>query len=69
MGCRALADTDRAVIAIAESDPTNQGLAAAAAFMLECAGRPERAKAYFERAGESYTRKINSLFEPLPAKE
>jgi hypothetical protein len=70
-GFRSLTDTDRAVItmAVSEQDPTNQGLAAAAAFMLECAGRPEMAKAYFERAGESNTRKVNDLFEPLPAKE
>ncbi len=71
MGFRSLTDTDRAVIAmaIAKPDPNNQGLAAATAFLLECAGRPDMAKAYFERAGESNTRKVNNLFEPLPAKE
>jgi len=68
---RSLAATDRANIAmaLAESEPANQGLAAAAAFMLECAGFPERAKPYFERAGESNAKKVNALFEPLPAKE
>ena len=71
LGLRSLTDADRAVIAmtLAKSDPTNQGLATVAAFMLECAGQPEMAKAYFERAGESNAKKINDFFEPLSAKE
>ena len=71
IGFRSLTDTDRAAIAmaLAKPDPTNQGLAAAAAFMLECAGLPDMAAPYFERAGETNAKKVNNLFEPLPAKE
>jgi len=68
---RSLTDIDRALIsmAVAEPDPTNQGLAAVTAFMLECAGQPEMAAPYFKRAGEANAKKVNNLFEPLPAKE
>ncbi|MDE0838921.1 MAG: hypothetical protein OSB41_07695, partial [Kiritimatiellae bacterium] len=70
-GFRSLKDTDRAMIAmaVAELEPTNQGLAAVAAFMLECAGRPDIAKAFFKRAGAANAKKVNDVFEPLPAKE
>ena len=54
---------------VAELDPTNQDLAAVAAFMLECAGRSDMAKGYFERAGESNAMEVNDSFELLPAKK
>ena len=71
LGFRALTDVDRAKIAmtVAELDPTNQDLAAVAAFMLECAGRSDMAKGYFERAGESNAKEVNDSFELLPAKK
>ena len=71
LGFRSLTDVDRAKIAmtVAELDPTNQDLAAVAAFMLECAGRSDMAKGYFERAGESNAMEVNDSFELLPAKK